>query len=235
MSLARNISLAISARRNRFADEVLARGLYRKYRHATMISPEDFRANVKTAKWILSNPAMQGAAVIECGTWRGGMSAALCEIGGPDRDYHFFDSFEGLPPATDLDGPRAKAYQAEKTDPHYFNNCTASLQEFEQTIALTGLADRRIIQIYKGWFEDTLRDFKSPPIGLLRLDGDFYDSTMTCLKALWPHLLSGAGVLLDDYYAWEGCTRAVHDFLSSVKATERIQQKSGQLALIIKN
>ena len=38
------------------------------------------------------------AAIVECGCWKGGMSAALIEIGGFQRDYYFFDSFEGLPP-----------------------------------------------------------------------------------------------------------------------------------------
>jgi O-methyltransferase len=213
--------------------EIVARRLYRKYRHATMIHPRDFRANIKVARSVLTKTSLTGAAIVECGTWRGGMSAALCEIGGPDRIYHFFDSFEGLPRAEDIDGKRAAQYQQDTSSPFYFDNCTASLEEFTQTLALSGTPNSSIT-IHKGWFEDTLRNFESPPICVLRLDGDWYDSTMTCLRALWPHVLPGGAVLIDDYYVWEGCSKAVHDFLSSIKATERIMQKAN-LAVIFKN
>ena len=31
----------------------------------------------------------------------------MIEIAGPDRRYYFFDSFEGLPPAKEIDGTKA--------------------------------------------------------------------------------------------------------------------------------
>jgi hypothetical protein len=83
-----------------------------------MIMPHDFVANIETAMDALNNPALSKGAVVECGTWKGGMSAALVEIGGPNRDYYFFDSFEGLPPAKEIDGEGAIAYQADTTSPH---------------------------------------------------------------------------------------------------------------------
>jgi hypothetical protein len=45
-------------------------------------------------------------------TLDGGMSAAMMEVGGPERDYAFFDSFAGLPPAEVIDGPLAVAWQS---------------------------------------------------------------------------------------------------------------------------
>jgi hypothetical protein len=32
--------------------------------------------------------------IIECGVWRGGMSAAMAEVLGNNRNYYLFDSFE---------------------------------------------------------------------------------------------------------------------------------------------
>ena len=90
--------------------ELRFRRLYAKYRPFTMIRPDDFAANLRVAHSVLQ--ATPGA-VVECGTWRGGMSAALIEIGGPDRDYHFFDSFQGLPPAREsVDGRAAIDWQS---------------------------------------------------------------------------------------------------------------------------
>jgi O-methyltransferase len=51
---------------------------------------------------------------------------------------------------------------------------------------------------------------------------------MICLRKFWDHVLPGGIVLIDDYHMWDGCSRAVHDFLSEKKAPERITQ--GRLA-----
>jgi O-methyltransferase len=80
----------------------------------------------------------------------------------------------------------------------------------------------------KGWFESTLPAFVPPcPIAVLRLDGDWYESTMTALESLFKHLSRDGIVILDDYYAWEGCSRAVHDFLSRHQSNARLTQKYG--------
>jgi O-methyltransferase len=196
-----------------------------------MIMPHDFVANLETAMAALKDPALANGAIVECGTWKGGMSAALVEIGGPDRDYYFFDSFEGLPPAKEIDGEGALAYQADKNSPHYRDNCCASLEDFQHTMSLTNLPTNRIHAI-KGFFESTFPSFEPTPIALLRLDGDWYDSTMVCLEKFWDHILPGGVVLIDDYYIWDGCSRAVHDFLSRRQSSERIRQGAVGLAYI---
>jgi hypothetical protein len=47
---------------------------------------------------------------------------------------------------------------------------------------------------------------------------------MTILRHLFDQVADGGIILIDDYYHWEGCSRAVHDFLSERKATERIEE-----------
>jgi hypothetical protein len=57
------------------------------------------------------------------------------------------------------------------------------------------------------------------------LDADWYDSTLVCLRHLFPLVVPGGVVILDDYGVgvFDGCTRAVHDFLSETKATEHLR------------
>src|SRR5262245_47968782 len=64
-----------------------------KYRRFTMISPRIFAENLLLAEKAFGK--LPQGAVIECGTWKGGMAAALVEVGGENRRYYFFDSFEG--------------------------------------------------------------------------------------------------------------------------------------------
>jgi O-methyltransferase len=58
---------------------------------------------------------------------------------------------------------------------------------------------------------------------------------MICLEKFWPHIMPGGLILIDDYYAWEGCAKAVHAFLAAQQAPERISRGPiGRVAFIIK-
>jgi O-methyltransferase len=207
---------------------------YLKYKRFTMITRLAYTENLALIAAALNRAALKNGAIVECGTWRGGMSAGMIEVGGRDRQYLFFDSFEGLPPARELDGAAAMHWQANVTSRHYFDNCRASLQDFERTIALTGIS-LDCVEIRKGFFADTFPTFQAPSIAVLRLDGDWYDSTMECLEKFWDHVIPGGLIIIDDYYTWDGCCRAVHDFLAKRQATERLSQGPiGKVAYIRK-
>jgi O-methyltransferase len=195
--------------------------LHRKYRDFTMAPSHYYWRNLLVAN---EHRHVKGC-VIECGVWRGGMSAGIAEVLGPDRKYFLFDSFEGLPPATAEDGEHAKAWQKDTESPTYFDNCRAPIEFAERAMKLSGARDYRLV---KGWFDQTLPAFSPPgPIAILRLDGDWYESTLVVLEALFKHLAPGGIVIVDDYYAWDGCSRAVHDFFSRHQLTARITQRHG--------
>jgi O-methyltransferase len=196
--------------------------IFRRHRSNTMIAIGPYIANLAIVASALKNPQLVAGAVVECGTWKGGMSAGLIEIGGPNRDYYFFDSFEGLPVAKEIDGRAAIEWQSRRDSDTYYNNCSASLDEFLDAIAATHVPRNRL-HVYKGFFCDTLPSAPLPSIAILRLDGDWYESTMECLRKFWDSVLPGGVIIIDDYFAWDGCSRAVHDFLTSRSATERIE------------
>lgn len=192
-----------------------------KYKEFTMASRKYLWRNLVVAD---AHRHIRGC-VIECGVWRGGMSAALAEVMGKDRDYYLFDSFEGLPIATEKDGAQAKTYQTDTESPGYYDNCRAPIEFAERAMAMSGVPNYTIV---KGWFEDSLLGFVPPcQIALLRLDGDWYESTLVVLEALFKHMAHNGIIVVDDYYAWDGCSRAVHDFLSTHSLTARISQKYG--------
>jgi O-methyltransferase len=58
---------------------------------------------------------------------------------------------------------------------------------------------------------------------------------LICLERLWDDVLAGGLVLIDDYYTWDGCAKAVHDFLAKRQAPEQIHQGPvGGTAYILK-
>lgn len=173
--------------------------------------------------------------LVECGAWRGGCSMAMllaqqAVFGHVVRPVHLLDSFAGLPPAADRDGPLARRWQAETDSPGYHDNCTVSEEQLLADITSLGFSEGEYF-VHPGWFADTVPTLPvrlgETPIALLRLDGDWYDSTLVCLRHLEPHVAVEGTVLIDDYYAWDGCARAVHDYLAAGDHAYRIKSLAG--------
>jgi O-methyltransferase len=92
------------------------------------------------------------------------------------------------------------------------------------------------VTIVKGWFENTLPNTEMPEgILLLRMDADWYDSTMCILEHLFPQVVPGGCVIIDDYRCWDGCSKAIHDYLSRGKRTERISMFNDRVAFVVKH
>jgi hypothetical protein len=82
----------------------------------------------------------------------------------------------------------------------------------------------REYHLIRGWFKNTIPSFApEEPIAVLRLDGDFYDSTIECLTGLYHFVLPRGLIIIDDYYDWDGCSRAVHEFLAQTKSLDRLR------------
>jgi O-methyltransferase len=214
----KTLAAKIHDRAQRIRTERRLKAISKKYGTYTMIDPAVYITNLRIAQQVVDVPG----CVVECGVWRGGMIAGMAEILGANREYLLFDSFEGLPPAKDIDGPAALAWQQNKEGPHYHDNCRAEMEHSRRAMAMSPAVNYKLIP---GWFSDTLSDYEpASPIAVLRLDGDWYDSTMTCLNALFPYVAKGGVVIIDDYHTWDGCSRAVHDYLSRNNLSVRISQ-----------
>jgi hypothetical protein len=169
---------------------------------------------------------------VECGVWRGGMSAAIAEILGKDRLVHLYDSFMGLPEAKEIDGPAALSWQRDTSSSNFYNNCCAEECFVEQAMSL---ACHSNYVLHKGWFKETLLEQLPERIAILHLDADWYDSTMTCLRYLFPKVIDQGIIIIDDYGTWDGCAKAVHEYLSSINQVNRILQRNNRVTYIRKH
>jgi hypothetical protein len=155
--------------------------------------------------------------LLEAGVWRGGavifMRAVLAEHGVTDRLVWAADSFEGLPVPDAAKFPREAAAHDGPVMRQGLNHLAVSLEEVQNNFARYGLLDGQV-RFLKGWFSDTLPTAPIGPLAILRIDGDFHESTMTCLEALYGKLSVGGYVILDDYgeVEWTYCREAVDAF-----------------------
>jgi len=161
-------------------------------------------------------------AIVECGVWRGGstmaMALRLLSHGAGDRDLYLFDTFAGMAEPGEEDVARdgfdaARTWAAgRRGDENAWGY--ADIEDVRRAIESTGYeADR--MHLVKGMVETTLPAQAPESITLLRLDTDFYSSTKHELEHLFPRLVTGGVLILDDYGYWGGARRAADEYFEA--------------------
>ncbi len=163
----------------------------------------------------------------ECGVWRGGsilaMILALQDMAAEERDIYLYDTFEGMTEPTEHDvssiDPPALATWSQAEDegtrawPYLFDPETFNEDVVLETLGATGYPEERL-HLVAGTVEQTLPDRAPDEIALLRLDTDWYESTRHELTHLYPRLVAGGVLIVDDYGHWEGARRAVDEYFA---------------------
>ncbi|WP_329387042.1 TylF/MycF/NovP-related O-methyltransferase [Streptomyces sp. NBC_01716] len=201
-----------------------AKSIIRAVKPYTMTSPERLNAFILATRHVVRHNIP--GDIVECGVWRGGSMQAcaktLLSLGETDRGLHLFDTFEGMPPPTaeDLrrDGKSAEELLAAqgKDRPIW---AIASLEDVQAGFAKLPYPGERVHYV-QGLVEDTVPRQAPEQISILRLDTDWYASTKHELEFLYPRLVSGGVLLIDDYGYWQGSRQAVDEFLE--KTGERL-------------
>lgn len=165
---------------------------------------------------------------VECGTWKGGavglMALANLAHGRARRPLHLFDSFDGIPePDAAVDGAKAVSEarasgggaEGRLVPLNGFYESQGTLQVNRQLLEEQIGYDPRFLHYHVGWFQQTLPREAGDvgAIAILRLDGDWYASTKVCLEYLYPQVVAGGFIIVDDYGCYEGCRKAVAEFL----------------------
>lgn len=151
------------------------------------------------------------------------MRAVLAVHGDEKRCVWLADSFSGLPV------PDTKRYKADENVIRldlFLDILAVSEADVKTNFERYGLLDDRV-RFLPGWFKDTLPDAPIERIALLRLDGDFYESTIQALDALYPRLSVGGFCIVDDFHAISACKQAVTEYRDKHGIFEEIKEIDG--------
>ena len=159
--------------------------------------------------------------VVEAGTALGGAAIVMAAAKAPTRPMLVYDVFGQIPPPSERDGEDVHARYRKITagEAHgpagttYYGYRQDLFTEVRESFARCGLpVEDNAVQLVKGLFSDTI--VLDEPVAFAHVDGDWYESTMTCLERLCPLLSPGGRIVLDDYYAWSGCATAVDEYFA---------------------
>jgi len=220
-------------------------------RQNTMLLNDLRLINIRESISYISQASITGTYV-ECGVWKGGSSAyaAYClKREGNIVPIHLFDAFDDIcEPDAAVDGERAIK------DVGGIQNAQGRLKAVKGVYDRIGghgndahvrsLINGSIINypleniiIHKGWFQDTLplAIDSIDRISILRLDGDWYSSTKVCLEQLYPLVSKGGVVIIDDYDAYDGCKKAVDEYLKSIGVSPFLIKVDDECVFFIKS
>jgi O-methyltransferase len=201
-------------------DDAVVDTIVRVRRH-TMTSPARLDALISAVAHVASSRTP--GALVECGVWRGGSMMAtaltLLRLGDTQRDLYLFDTYSGMtaPTAEDVDSAydgfslSRKWQRRHREDRNWLGVPEDRVRE---AMASTGYPPERV-HLVEGPVEETLPAAAPREISLLRLDTDWYASTRHEMEQLYPRLVAGGVLVLDDYGHYPGARRAVDEYLAA--------------------
>jgi O-methyltransferase len=154
--------------------------------------------------------------LVECGVYKGGNILGMmeyCYFHKMNKKIWLYDTFTGMTKPQDCDKDLNNVSPYDQ-----WNNikCVAGLEEVKKNLSISLYKN---IQYIIGDVCLTTLEKRNIPnkISLLRLDTDWFESTMCELKILFPLLERNGPMIVDDYGHWKGCKRAIDTYFINSK------------------
>lgn len=155
----------------------------------------------------------------ECGVWRGGsmmlVAYALQYFGDTSRQLYLYDTYAGMTEPDDIDidfdNKAMKPVWAQATDQGLMIGFGGSVDHVKANLRQSGYPEQQM-HFIEGDVLQTIPAQRPSRIALLRLDTDWYKSTLHELQHLYD-LIVPHGVLIIDDYGWcRGARQATDEF-----------------------
>ena len=158
---------------------------------------------------------------LEAGVAMGGSAIVIAKTKAAARELRLYDVFEMLPPPSENDDAKShEVYRnfvsgsaAGPVDRNYVTHAGDLLTFTRENMRRAGVdPEAANIRFVKGLYEQTLKVDEA--IAFAHIDCDWYDSVKLCIERLSDHMSVGGIMLFDDYHSFEGCRKAVDEWLA---------------------
>jgi len=157
--------------------------------------------------------------LVEAGCALGGSSILIASLKSAERPFFVHDTFGMIPPPTAEDTPEvqeryktiasgnAKGIGGDEYYGYVENLYDVVRSNFE---SLGVSCETRRVSLVKGLVQDTL--VLDELVAFAHIDVDWYEPVRTCLERIFPRLVVGGSLILDDYHSWGGCRKAADEY-----------------------
>jgi len=205
-------------------------------RKLTYLSDRKLASLVTTCRAIEENDLP--GIFLEAGCALGGSAILLASTKRRTRPFNVYDVFGMIPPPTQddtqdvheryqtivqgqskgIDGDRYYGYIED-----LYEVVKANLASFDLD------CETHSITLIKGLLQDTM--VLDRPVAFAHVDVDWYDPVKTCLERVFPRLVAGGSIILDDYHDWGGCRKATDEYLRQVVGQFSLDDSAGSMRI----
>lgn len=160
---------------------------------------------------------------LEAGCALGGSAVLIATRKNTERPFLIYDVFGMIPPPTkedtqDVHDRYRTILEGKSTglggDKYYGyqENLYDLVQSNLKSFGIN--CEERSVSLIKGLVQDTMKI--DQPVAFAHVDVDWHEPVMTCLRRVFPNLVLGGSIILDDYHDWGGCRKATDEYLREV-------------------
>jgi len=172
--------------------------------------------------------------LVEAGVFRGGTAVLMARVLrnlSSSRRLWACDSFRGLPAAQAEDWRRGGC--GNLTIPRRRSCGVGGAGQYSSPRAVVERALRsegltHNVRIVPGWFHESLPPQGLRSIAMLRLDGDTFNGTYEALRRLYPLVVDGGIVYVDDAGSYRGAAVALRAYLGWPIGTRILEEAVGK-------
>jgi hypothetical protein len=198
----------------------------------SLVSARRQLATVRMAAYAVN--ALPKGDLVETGVYRGGTTVLMARVlrnRSSSRRLWACDSFQGLPPAQAEDWRRGGC--GNLTVPRRRSCGVGGAGQYRSPRAVVERALRseglmQHVRIVPGWFHESLPPCGLRSIAMLRLDGDTFNGTYEALCRLYPLVVPGGVVYVDDAGAYRGAAVALREYLGWPIGTRLMEEAMGE-------
>jgi asparagine synthase (glutamine-hydrolysing) len=164
--------------------------------------------------------------IVEAGCARGGSALAIASAKAANRPFFVYDVFGMIPAPSKKDGidvhERYRAIASGQAagiggNPYYGYENDLYKKVAQSFVDYGFDLNASNIHLVKGLYRDTMKI--DSPVALAHIDCDWYESVRVCLDQVVPNLVRGGTIIVDDYYVWSGCRKAVDEYFQEKRAS----------------
>jgi len=201
--------------------------------------PVPLWALYKSIEYIVKNNIPGDIA--ECGVWNGGSmllaAMALKNFGDTSRKLYLYDTFAGMPRPDEVDkrwdgGDPLPTWEIAQNEGRRWG-FGGTLEMVQEVMRAAAYPEDKLIFV-QGMVEDTIPAQMASELALLRLDTDFYKSTYHELVHLYPTLVSGGILIIDDYGHYQGAKIATDQYIAENKLKLFLSRIDYSVRLVVK-
>ena len=202
----------------------------------TYLSDKKLASLVNTCRSIEENNL--SGIFLEAGCALGGSAILLASMKNAERPLFVYDVFGMIPPPTKEDTQDVhERYQtivegkSQGIGGDKYYGYEENLYEIVQSNFRNFEIDceKQSVRLFKGLVQDTMKI--DQPVALAHVDVDWYEPVMTCLQRVFPNLVVGGSIILDDYHNWGGCRKATDEYLRGVTGQFVLDDSAGSMKI----